>query len=107
MKTIRKRIKEAQDRHKSYANVHHVDRNYEVGDQVFLQVKPQKILIKCGKGVKLSPRFVGPFQVVERWRKHPSLQRDNRPPDLVLFEILSQSDSLGPCRHPKLFHQHT
>jgi hypothetical protein len=46
--------------------VHHVDRNYEVGDRVFLRVKPHKSSIKFGKGDKLSPRFVGPFQVVER-----------------------------------------
>jgi hypothetical protein len=29
-------------------------------------VKPYKISIKFGKGAKLSPRFVGPFEVVER-----------------------------------------
>jgi hypothetical protein len=46
--------------------VHRVDRSYEVGDQVFLWVKPHKSSIKFGKGDKLSPRFVGPFEVVER-----------------------------------------
>jgi hypothetical protein len=64
IKMIRQRIKEAQDRHKSYANVHHVDRNYEVGDRFLLRVKPQKSSIKFGKGDKLSPRFVRPFEVV-------------------------------------------
>ena len=29
-------------------------------------MKPHKSLIKFGKGVKLSPRFMGPFEVVER-----------------------------------------
>ena len=66
MQTIRQRIKEAQDRQKSYADAHRVDRSYEVGDQVFLRVKPHKSSIKFGKGAKLSPRFVGPFEVVER-----------------------------------------
>jgi hypothetical protein len=32
MKTIRKKIKEVQDRKKSYVDAHRVDRNYEVGD---------------------------------------------------------------------------
>jgi hypothetical protein len=32
MQTIIQRIKEAQDQHKIYVDVHHVDRNYEVGD---------------------------------------------------------------------------
>jgi hypothetical protein len=66
MQSIRKYIKEAQDRKKSYANTHHVDHSYEVGDKVFFQVKPHKSSIKFGKGAKLSPRFVGPFKVVER-----------------------------------------
>jgi hypothetical protein len=38
----------------------------EVDDRVFLRVKPHKSSIKFGKGAKLSPRFVGPFEIVER-----------------------------------------
>jgi hypothetical protein len=52
--------------HKIYVDAHHVDRNYEFGDRVFLQVKLHRSSIKFGKGDKLSPRFVGPFKVVER-----------------------------------------
>ena len=66
MQTIRQRIKEAQDRKKSYVDAHRFDRNYEVGKRFFLWVKPHKSSIKFGKGAKLSPRFVGPFEVVER-----------------------------------------
>jgi hypothetical protein len=61
MKTIRQRIKEVQDRQKSYANAHCVDRSYEVGDRLLLRVKPHKSLIKCNI----------PFEIVERkglWR---------------------------------------
>jgi hypothetical protein len=29
-------------------------------------VKPHKSLIKFGKGAKIFPRFVGPFEVVEK-----------------------------------------
>ena len=46
--------------------MHRVDRSYEVGDQVFLQVKLHKSSIKFGKGDKISPRFMGPFNIVER-----------------------------------------
>jgi hypothetical protein len=66
MQMIRQRIKEVQDRQKSYVDAHRTGRSYEVGDRVFLQVKPHKSSIKFGKGDKLSPRFVGPFEVVER-----------------------------------------
>ena len=65
MKTIRQRIKEAQDRHKSYVDAHWVDHSYEVNDWVFLRVKPYNTSIKSGKGVKISPRFLGPFKIVE------------------------------------------
>jgi hypothetical protein len=34
--------------------------------RVFLWVKPHKSSIKFGKGAKLSPRFMGPFEIVER-----------------------------------------
>ena len=66
MQSIRQRIKEAQDRQKSYADAHRVDRSYKVGDRVFLWVKPHKSPIKFGKGAKLSPRFVGPFEIGEK-----------------------------------------
>jgi hypothetical protein len=66
MQMIRHMIKEAQDRHKSFVDVHRVDRNYEFGDHIFLQVKPHKRSIKFGKGAKVSPRFVGPFKFVEK-----------------------------------------
>jgi hypothetical protein len=66
MQTIRQRIKEAQYRHKSYVDLHRVDRIYEVSDRVFLRVKPHKSSIKFGKGDKLSPRFMGPSKIVER-----------------------------------------
>jgi hypothetical protein len=65
MKTIRQRIKEAQDRQKSYADAHRVDRSYEVGDRVFFQVKLHKSSIKFVKGAKLSPRFMGSCEIVE------------------------------------------
>jgi hypothetical protein len=57
-----------QDRKKSYADAHCVDRSYEVGDRVFLRVKLHKSLIKFGKGAKISPSFMGPFKV---WKGGP------------------------------------
>jgi hypothetical protein len=66
MQTIRQRIKEVQDRHKIYVDAHRFDRSYEVGDRVFLRVNLHKSSIKFGKGAKLSPRFLGPFEIVER-----------------------------------------
>ena len=66
MKVIKQRLKEAQDRQKSYANAKRLDRSYEKGNRVFIRVRPKKSPFKYGKGAKLSPRFVGPFEILER-----------------------------------------
>jgi hypothetical protein len=63
---IRKRLKEAQDRKKSYADTHKTDRSYEVGDQVFIHIRPNKSTIWFRKGTKLSPLFIGPFRIQEK-----------------------------------------
>ena len=36
-----------------------------VGDRVFLRVQPHKSLIRYGKGSRLAPNFVGPFEILE------------------------------------------
>jgi len=65
VKQVRQRLKEAHDRQKSYANSHRIDHSYEAGDQVFIRIQPNKSTIQFGKGMKLSPRFVGPFRIKE------------------------------------------
>ena len=47
--------------------MHCVHSSYEVGDRVFLRVKSHKSYIKFGRGAKISPRFVEPFNIVE-WK---------------------------------------
>jgi hypothetical protein len=37
-----------------------------VGDCVFLKVSPMKGVMWLGKNGKLSPRFVGPFEITQR-----------------------------------------
>ena len=37
-----------------------------VGDKVFLRVHLHKSPIHFGKGSKLAPQFVGPFEILER-----------------------------------------
>ena len=39
---------------------------FEVGDHVFLKVMPKRGVVKSGKRGKLSPRFIGPFEILER-----------------------------------------
>ena len=62
---IRKRMLTAQSRQKSYADRHCCNLEFEIGNKVFLKVSPiNGVLRFCKKG-KLSPRYVGPFEVKE------------------------------------------
>ena len=39
---------------------------FEVGDHVFLKVMPKRGVVRFSKRGKLSPRFIGPFEILER-----------------------------------------
>ena len=39
---------------------------FQVGDHVFLKVMPKRGVVRFGKRGKLSPRFIGPFEILER-----------------------------------------
>ena len=39
---------------------------FEVGDHVFLKAIPKRGMVRFGKRGKLSPRFIGPLEILER-----------------------------------------
>ena len=57
VQVIRQRLKAANDRQKSYANLKRRDIEYEVGDKVFLKVSSWRKILRFSKKGKLSPRF--------------------------------------------------
>ena len=59
-------MRTAQSRQKSYVDVRRRDLEFEVGDKVFLKVAPMKDVLRFGRKGKLSPRFIGPFEILER-----------------------------------------
>ena len=63
---IQQRIFTTQSRQKSYADVRRRPLEFEVGDHVFLKVMPKRGVVRFGKRGKLSSRFIGPFEVLER-----------------------------------------
>lgn len=63
---IRERLKAARDRQKSYADNRRKPLEFQVGDQVLLKVSPWKGVVRFGKKGKLAPRYVGPFEILER-----------------------------------------
>ncbi|KAJ9544313.1 hypothetical protein OSB04_024020 [Centaurea solstitialis] len=66
IKLVQEKLKAARDRQKSYADNRRKPLEFQVGDKVLLKVSPWKGLIRFGKKGKLSPRFVGPFKIMER-----------------------------------------
>ena len=63
---IRQRLLTAQSRQKSYADVRHRPLEFEVGDHVFLKVMSKSGVVRFSKRGKLSPRFIRPFEKLER-----------------------------------------
>ena len=63
---IRQRLLTAQSRKRRHADKRHRPLEFEVGDHVFLRVMPKRGVIRFGKRGKLSPRYIGPFEILER-----------------------------------------
>ncbi|GKB80617.1 putative reverse transcriptase domain-containing protein, partial [Tanacetum coccineum] len=63
---IKERLQAARDRQKSYADNRRKPLEFEVGNHVMLKVSPWKGVVHFGKKGKLAPRYVGPFEILER-----------------------------------------
>ncbi|KAD5507916.1 hypothetical protein E3N88_15619 [Mikania micrantha] len=66
LRVIKARMKVVQDRQKSYADKRRRPIEFDVGDRVLLKVSPWKGIIRFRKRGKLSPRYIGPFQIKAR-----------------------------------------
>ncbi|XP_028072519.1 uncharacterized protein LOC114274745 [Camellia sinensis] len=53
-------------RQKSYVDTRRRDLEFQVGDHVFLKISPTRGVIRFGKRGKLNPRYIGPFEILER-----------------------------------------
>jgi len=66
VKQVQQNLKEARDRQKSYADLRRTFREFEVGNHVYVKVKPTKSSLRLKNCVKLSPRYCGPFEILAR-----------------------------------------
>ncbi|GJV72364.1 putative reverse transcriptase domain-containing protein [Tanacetum coccineum] len=60
------KLKDARDHQKSYADKRRKPLEFSVGDFVLLKVSPWKGVVRFEKKGKLAPRFVGPFEIIEK-----------------------------------------
>ncbi|KAA3483042.1 DNA/RNA polymerases superfamily protein [Gossypium australe] len=59
-------LKAVSGRQKSYADLKGKDIEFKIGDKVFLKVSPWKKVLQFERKGKLSPRFIGPYEIIER-----------------------------------------
>ena len=66
VKIIKERLKLVVDRQKFYTDMKRKDIQYEIGEKVFLKVSPWKKVMRFEIRGKLSPRFIEPYEVIEK-----------------------------------------
>jgi len=66
VKMIQEKMKASQSRQKSYHDKRRKDIEFQVGDHVFLRVNTVTGFGRALKCLKLTPRFVVPFEIVEK-----------------------------------------
>ena len=66
MKCIQEKLLASQSRQKEYAERKVRALKFMDGEQVLLKVSPMKGVMKFGKRGKLSPRYIGLFEVLKR-----------------------------------------
>ena len=59
----------AQDRQKIQADLKRTPKELQVGEHVFIKVRPKKSFLRQGSCAKLAPRYYGPFEILSRIRQ--------------------------------------
>ena len=68
VKQVQGNLKVAQDRQKSQADLKQTQKEFQVGEHVFINIKPKKSSLKLGNCANLAPRYCGPFEIFSRLR---------------------------------------
>ncbi|XP_070003471.1 uncharacterized protein [Nicotiana sylvestris] len=94
VKLIQERLLAAQSRQKSYVDNRCRDLEFQIGDWVFLKVSPMKGVMRFCKKGKLSPRYIGPYQIIRRVSK-------------IAYELDLPSDleAIHPVFHISMLHK--
>ena len=66
MKHVQDNLKIVHDRQKSHVDLKRTPKEFQVGENVFVKVKPRNISFKLGSCAKLAPRYCGPFKILAR-----------------------------------------
>jgi len=66
IRTIQEHLRASQDRQKSWTDSNRRPLEFQVGEHVFLRISLTKRVIRFGAREKLSSRYIGPFEILER-----------------------------------------
>nr|GEU62655.1 putative reverse transcriptase domain-containing protein [Tanacetum cinerariifolium] len=92
---IKERLKTARDRQKIYADKRHKPLEFNVCDRVLLKVSSWKGMVRFGKKGKPAPRYVGPFEILERFG--PVAYRLRLPQELRCIHDTFHVSNLKKC----------
>jgi hypothetical protein len=65
VRVIKKNLEADQARQKSYHDRRRKPLQFDVGDHVYLKVSPTKCVQRFGIKDKLTPRYIGPYEIIE------------------------------------------
>ena len=56
-----------QDRQKSQADLKRNPKEFQVGEHVFIKVRPKRSSLRLGSCAKIAPRYCGPFEILSKF----------------------------------------
>ncbi|XP_073275403.1 uncharacterized protein [Primulina huaijiensis] len=66
VKIVREKLKAAQDRQMSWADLKRRPVEFNVGEKAYVKVSPMRGVVRFSKAMKLNPRYVEPFEILEK-----------------------------------------
>ncbi|XP_074299067.1 uncharacterized protein LOC141630090 [Silene latifolia] len=93
---IRQKMRAAQDRQKSYADLKRSDIEFAVGDKVLLKVSPMRGVMRFGRKGKLSQKYIGPYEILDRVGEYVS-----DPTHVLELEHVEIDEQLSYVEEPK------
>jgi hypothetical protein len=99
---IKENLRDAQSKMKFFADQKRTDRTFEVGDWVYLRLRPyRQMSVSTRRSLKLSPRYYGPFQIIYRVGKVAyKLDLPAESKIFPIFHVSSLKKTLGERIHP-------
>ena len=67
---VQSNLKVAQDQQKIQADLKRTPKDFQVGEHVFIKLRPKKISQRLGSCAKLAPRYCGPLKLcleLDKW----------------------------------------